>query len=126
MHQRWQFERCQLIGEFKETKPPLPPPLNVFWLMLVTWPRRWFGGQGDLIGFKTLPSSRTLANLKQQESDALQRCLIKRADRKAKTVESRCDLSVSEIRKLEQQNRMRFENLNGRMDRIDGRLSRLG
>ena len=82
-------------------------------------------GSSGVGGFKTLPSSHTLAHLRQTESDALQRCLIHRTAKTAETVEARCDLSVSEIRKLEQQNRTRFENLNGRMDHIDEKLSRL-
>ena len=31
---RWQFERAALISEYKDTKPPLPPPLN---LLCVTY-----------------------------------------------------------------------------------------
>lgn len=123
--QRWQFERCLLVNEFKETKPPLPPPFNVLWLLGVTWPSRLLRGEASVGGFKTLPSARILAQLQQQETDALQRCLMQRAARTAESVEARCDLSVSEIRKLEQQNRSHFENLNGRMDKIDERLSRL-
>ena len=34
----WQYERAHLIDEFKDTKPPLPPPLNVLWYAFVTLP----------------------------------------------------------------------------------------
>jgi hypothetical protein len=119
---RWQFERCQLISEFKETKPPLPPPLNVIWLLFVTLPHNLFRGERGLRGFKTLPSSRQLAHMQQRENAALQRCLLHRTSKQSATVEARCDLSVREIHKLQEQNQARFENMNGRMDKIMSEL----
>ena len=39
--ERWTFERASLISEFKDTKPPLPPPFNVLWQLLVELPAKW-------------------------------------------------------------------------------------
>lgn len=30
---RWHFERVSLISEFEDTELPIPPPLNVVWLL---------------------------------------------------------------------------------------------
>lgn len=123
--QRWQFERCQLISEFKETKPPLPPPFNIFWLLLVTLPNKYCSKDnrtGTLSGFKTLPTSRQLANLRQQEHDALQKCLNTRNAKRSATLEARSDLIFKEIRKLEDANRARFDNLNGRLENVSSRM----
>ena len=115
---RWQFERAQLISEFKETKPPLPPPLNVLWLLFVTLPWKLSGRDTGLGGFKTFPTSRKMANLVTSEAAALHRCLLRREAKKAATMEAQIDKTNKEIARLQSQNQTRFENLNGRLDKL--------
>ena len=116
--EHWKFEHCQLVTEFKDSKPSLPPPFNVFFDVAGALRRRLCGGQEALSGFKTLPSLPQLMHFQKMESEALQRCLQAREKREALDVTARVDHSVREIRKLEDQNRSRFENLNGRIDKI--------
>ena len=122
---RWQFERAQLISEFKETKPPLPPPLNVFWLAFITLPTKLLGRTQSLGGFKTFPTSRKLANLEHIEGAALHRCLLRKVAKKATTMEAQVGKANKEIAHLQTQNQIRFENLNGRQDQVMARLDEL-
>lgn len=116
----WQLERCRLVDEFKDSKPPAPPPFNVLYHTITIGKQLLFtaDSQVDVYGFKTLPSSPQLASLQKAEGQALQRCLQARAARASQELSSRVEVSVREIRKLEDQNRGRFENLNGRIDQI--------
>jgi len=39
-HLRWQYTRTQLVREFKDTKSPIPPPLNLLRLVFYDLPHR--------------------------------------------------------------------------------------
>ena len=113
----WQFERCRLVSEFQDTKPSVPPPFNVIADALTTL-RKWIKTEETAGGFKTLPSAPQLVHHLKSEREALTRCLTNRAQRSAHEIDARVENSTKEIRKLEEQNRARFENLNGRIDKI--------
>eukprot|EP00966_Prymnesium_polylepis_P187472 4346424-Prymnesium_polylepis.1 len=55
---RWQFERAQLIGEYKDTKKPLPPPLNVVYMVLAKLLLMLFPPKDERTydGFKYVPT----------------------------------------------------------------------
>jgi len=122
----WQFERAQLIDEFKDTKPPLPPPLNVLWLAFVTMPSylrklcRAREGEEDVstFGFKLVPSQRELNTLSQREADALKHCLQAREKREDDTLDARIGRLQAAVAKLDEQARGNFEAVNGRLDVI--------
>ena len=123
----WQFERAQLINEFKDTKPPLPPPFNVIWFGLVTLPswlhRSYRRHQGEVdiddSGFKLVPKQLELNALRQREEEALKRCLQAREKRDEETLEARITQLNEKHTKLDEQGRQNFELLNGRFDEIE-------
>ena len=67
--ERWTFERAQLITEFKDTKSPFPPPLNVLWALLVELPQHWGTREDeiDVDGFKTVPDLKLQERMREEE-----------------------------------------------------------
>jgi len=121
----WQFERAQLIDEFKDTKPPLPPPLNVIWFLFATVPfklRKWYREkflgvvQVEFWGFKLVPMQQELELLRRMESEALKRALLARKKREEETLDERIANLTRKLVKLDEQARHNFESLNGRFD----------
>ena len=106
----WQFERCRLVSEFQDSKPIVPPPLNVI-VDAITSVRNRLKHEQDLGGFKTLPSAPQLVQYVKSEGEALQRCLTCRAHRSSHKVEARVEKTISKIRDLEDANRARFVSL---------------
>ena len=129
--QRWQFERAQLIGEFKDTKPPLPPPLNVLWFALYTFPQHvyiWYlerfrdTRRIGSVGFKLLPKQQDLNAYQALEEEALRRCLQQREKRDSEQIDARVDKLLEGMQKLEEDGRANFEALNGRLDDLASRV----
>ena len=103
----WQFERCRLVSEFQDSKPVLPPPLNVI-AEAITFIRNLFKREQDLGGFKTLPPAPQLVQYVKSEGEALQRCITYRAQRSSRKVDARIEKTIGKIRALEEANRARF------------------
>ena len=84
---RWQFERSALISEYKDTKPPLPPPLNILWLAysgVSGAVARCCAKNGEEYpkpeGFKTAPDIMDLRIFERREQTALKECLWQRSN----------------------------------------------
>ena len=122
---RWLFERTALISEYKDTKPPLPPPLN---LVIVAYycvegtirnVTKLFKGETkevrpSTIGFKKVPPNMELRSLERREQAALKECLRQRSRRHEESAEGVREKLQQTLSKLEEQNRTRFDNVNGR------------
>ena len=115
---RWQFERAALISEYKDTKPPLPPPANLlcFTYSLLQWLLAKFcpGFVGDeevTPGFQKVPDTMQLRILERREESALKECLRQRAKRKKASAETKAEELRLNLAKLEDQSRARFEKL---------------
>ena len=115
---RWQFERAALISEYKDTKPPLPPPANLLcftysllqWLLAKFCPG--FVGDGEVTpGFQKVPDTMQLRILERREESALKECLRQRAKRKKASPETKAEELRLNLAKLEDQSRARFEKL---------------
>ena len=125
----WLFERAQLIAEFKDSKPPLPPPLNLVWyaLQIPAALRRRRDNSADALpptrGFKNIPNMKQLTSYMKREQQALKRCIKMQQDRRDKTAAAQSERQALAIRKLEDQSRARFEALNGRLDKMLGTRS---
>ena len=130
---RWQFQRAALIAEFKDAKPPLPPPLSL--LCLTYDALRWLASRlgssasGEEppppLGFKKVPTSMDLRILERREQAALKECLRQRAKRVEESAEAKAEALDRTLAKLEEQNRARFENINGRLDANTATLERI-
>ena len=122
---RWQFERAALISEYKDTKPPLPPPLNLVSVAYycvegtVRYLSKLFKGETkeewpSTIGFKKVPPNMELRSLERREQAALKECLRQRSRRHEESAEGVREKLQQTLSKLEEQNRTRFDNVNGR------------
>jgi hypothetical protein len=123
----WLFERAQLIQEFKDTKPPLPPPFNVLWLLLQlpAVGRRWCSTTPPPLhtrGFKHVPDVTNLRRYRKREQQALKQCLSTQQQRRAATVAARSERQEEAFKRLEEMNRSRFETINGRLDKLSGKI----
>jgi len=141
---RWQFERAALISEYKDTKPPLPPPFNL--LCVACNLLRGLLGKacdkhdesGVTPGFQTVPNTMQLRILERREQAALKQCLRQREETKKESPETKAeelrqtlakleDQSRSRFEKLDDQSRARFEEFEGqntaRFETIDGKIS---
>ena len=124
---RWQFERAQLITEFKDTKPPLPPPFNVLWFAFVNVPTSWYRWyiakyyntvRVGSKGFKLVPVQQELSVLYQREEEAVKRCLQERERRQSEKSEAQMKLLLDGLMKLDAAGRANFESINGRIDEL--------
>ena len=122
---RWLFERTALISEYKDTKPPLPPPLNLLSVAYycvestVRYLSKLFKGETkevrpSTIGFKKVPPNMELRSLERREQAALKECLRQRSRRHEESAEGVREKLQQTLSKLEEQNRTRFDNVNGR------------
>ena len=113
---RWQFERAALISEYKDTKPPLPPPANLLCVLgnLLRSLLSKACAEGDAPstpGFQTIPDTMQLRILERREDSALKECLRQRAKRKKASPETKAEELRLNLAKLEEQSRARFEKL---------------
>ena len=141
---RWQFERAALISEYKDTKPPLPPPANllcVLYSLLRGLLVRGCGSSdesGVTPGFQTVPNTMQLRILERREQSALKECLRQREKRNKESPETKAEELKQTLAKLEDQSRARFEKLDdqsrarfekleeqnaARFQAIDGKIS---
>ena len=129
---RWQFERAALISEYKDTKPPLPPPLNLlcFAYFCTIYPAvQYFdklsSGKVKEVpawGFKKVPSKDELRIFERREQAALKECLRQRKSRHESSTDGKMTRLEQTLVKLEEQNRTRSDNINGRLDQVIKKL----
>eukprot|EP00326_Haptolina_ericina_P015948 CAMPEP_0181182344 /NCGR_PEP_ID=MMETSP1096-20121128/7840_1 /TAXON_ID=156174 ORGANISM="Chrysochromulina ericina, Strain CCMP281" /NCGR_SAMPLE_ID=MMETSP1096 /ASSEMBLY_ACC=CAM_ASM_000453 /LENGTH=150 /DNA_ID=CAMNT_0023270947 /DNA_START=5 /DNA_END=457 /DNA_ORIENTATION=+ len=118
---RWQYERAQLISEYKDTKKPLPPPLNVIYMLLANLSGICSCCGKDLRvreGFKLIPTSADLRHWMQQEQIALKLCLTQREVEEQGSTESKFERMETLLQKQEESTRRRFEHVNSRLDTL--------
>ena len=116
---RWQFGRAALISEYKDTKPPLPPPLNVlciaYYLVRGIIDRVNNASTGTIPaltgGFKAIVSGLQLRVLERREGAALKETLRQREKRQDDSAEARDQRIFAMLEKQEEQNRRAFENV---------------
>jgi len=115
---RWQFERAALISEYKDTKPPLPPPANLLCVAynLLQWLLAKFcpglaKEQEETPGFQKVPDTMQLRILERREHSALKECLRQRAKKNKESPETKAEELRLTLAKLEDQSRARFEKL---------------
>jgi len=123
---RWQFQRAGLISEFKDSKPPLPPPLNVLcfaYNILSGLLSRCMADESDAAeaseteqGFKKVPGTMELRILERREQVALKECLRQHTKRREESSEAKAEVMRTTLAKLEQQSRTRFDDINSRLD----------
>ena len=127
----WLFERAQLIAEFKDTKPPLPPPFNVIWYICYSVPKTMYSRYqarhssdvpSPTTGFKRVPNEKLLRQLWKKEQQYLKVSLDERRKRQAASAAAKTDQQGQAITKLEEDSRTRFETLNGRIDELRSQL----
>ena len=113
---RWQFDRAALISEYKDTKPPLPPPLNLLCLAyygVAGAVAHCCGERGEVLakseGFKTVPLNMDLKIFERREQTALKECLRQRSKRQDASVDGKLERLEATLAKLEEQSRARFE-----------------
>ena len=70
------------------------------------------------IGFKKVPSNMELRSFERREQAALKECLRQRSKRQEESTEGKTERLEQTLSKLEDQNRQRFDNVNGRLDNI--------
>ena len=126
---RWQYARAELILEFKDSKAPLPPPLNIVWVLINDLPKALLKACGcDVVqtwtGFKLIRPAKgpglTQAMLQRQEYDAMQRFLSKSEANAEASVEGRVSAKVtSALAKAADENMTRFEHLTGKLDTFE-------
>ena len=122
----WQFERAQLILEYKDGKPPLPPPLNCLWTLfhdipLFVYNRCRRGPPPEpkvLPGFKMIPSVNRQGAIERFEAESLRRCLERRRKRREEELGAKVESNSAQLRELEASNNRRFEAIQGSLDKI--------
>ena len=70
------------------------------------------------IGFKKVPPNLELRSFERREQAALKECLRQRSRRHEESNEGKTERLEQTLSKLEEQNRTRFDNVNGRLDNI--------
>ena len=122
----WQFERAQLILEYKDGKPPLPPPFNCLWtffhdvpLFFVNRCRRGPPPEPKVLpGFKLIPSVNRQGAIERFEAASLKRCLERRRTRREEELGAKVESNSAQLRELEASNNRRFEAIQGSLDKI--------
>jgi len=119
---RWQFERAQLISEYKDTKQPLPPPLNVVYMMLAKSFALLFPPKDVRAydGFKYVPAEALLRTWQQKELAALKMCLLAREKREKETPDAKVSKLQDLLLKQEEGTRRRFEDVNRKLEKLLG------
>ena len=126
---RWQYARAEIILEFKDSKAPLPPPLNIVWVLIYDLPRALckacgWDTQQTWTGFKLIRPVEgpglTQAILQRQEYDAMQRCVLVSEAKAKASVESRVSAKVTAaLAEAADENMTRFEDLTGKLDQLE-------
>ena len=115
---RWQFERAQLIDEYKDTKHALPPPLNVVYVALAKLGQLLCPPKDERlhIGFKYVPSEIDLHEWQRKEHAALKMCLIVREKRESDTTDAKMSVLQDLLVRQEEATRRRFEDMDRKFD----------
>lgn len=111
--ERWTFERAQLITEFKDTKPPFPPPFNLLWQLLVELPAelRKKDEVVDTSGFKVIPDLKMLSKLEVSEGVHLKRCLNVQHEREQEGQDWQLQQIRDQLSHMQDTSRAHFETL---------------
>jgi len=117
---RWQFERAQLISEYKDTKKPLPPPLNVVYSVLskLVGILRPDKEERKHDGFKYIPMEIELRKWQRKELSAVKACLAARELREHDTVEAKMSRLEELMLKQEETSRRKFEDVMRKLERL--------
>jgi len=125
----WLMERAKIIRQFKDNKPPLPPPLNVLWYLfydLPTYLRSFSKGAldvpGPVDGFKVVTTGDDLRQMLKNQHEYLNVCLERRRVRQESSTTAKQNHLEQSIEKLERMTRSQFEQLTGYMDSLTGRF----
>ena len=122
---RWLFERTQLIDEFKDTKPPLPPPFNLI-SMIWDFASSCFPGADERAfadsGFKSIVDERQTFEAQRHEVEALRRCLQLRKDGAKLTLDARVESLHDAIHKMEDKNRFKIERVSAVLESMQLQL----
>ena len=132
--ERWQFQRAQLILEYKDNKVPVPQPLNILWAifydlpdLLISQLRRackWRAPPKSIQpGFKLVPDKDKQSEIERSECEALKRALAARKVREDSEVDAKVAVVGAQVKKLEDSNHKRFEELQGSIDKVIKALS---
>jgi hypothetical protein len=126
--ERWQFQRAQLILEYKDNKTPVPQPLNILWeatyvpYLLISQLRRACGWRVSPMsvqpGFKLVPDQDKQGEIERAEGEALKRALAARRVRESSEIDAKVAVVGAQVKKLEDSNNARFEALQGSIDKV--------
>jgi len=126
--ERWQFQRAQLILEYKDNKTPVPQPLNLLWEatyvpdLLISQLRRacdWRAPPKSIQpGFKLVPDQDKQSEIERSEGEALKRALAARRVRESSEIDAKVAVVGAQVKKLEDSNNARFEALQGSIDKV--------
>ena len=122
-HLRWQFNRTQLVREFKDTKSPVPPPLNLLRLVVYDLPRaftrlilgKWLGGDGAArcVGFTQEARGSELRAVMRLESKACKTLLAEMDDENADSIDTKVEALQERIEEAEKNAIERHEAIMG-------------
>ena len=116
---RWLFERAKLILEFKDTKPPMPPPFNLLWDLFYELPRSMVKRKDcmDDSGFRWVPEQKLLQGVLEFEALQLKKCVVMQAEREQQSQ----DYRINELRDMVKRNnasmRMQYEHLTRQIEK---------
>lgn len=124
-NKRWQFQRAQLILEYKDLKAPLPQPLNALWALghdlpalIISRLRKSPATQSIKGGFKLVPIASRQADIERFEGEALKKALAARRVREASKMDAKVAVVGAQVTKLEASSNARFEALQGSLDKL--------
>lgn len=134
--EEWVYERAHLILEFKDTKGPLPPPLNIFSLLpfygqrLLRFLARTFGdgqvaperSEGMDKGVKFLSPPRVLLSYQRRELEALSHVIKEMKSEEEEQVGRRMDLLSSQLSQGQTGMARSLDELSAQLDKIASRL----
>jgi len=118
---RWKFERALLILEFKDTKLPAPPPLNLIWLLLVVIPLRIYNRcagivRADVRGYKLIPKQEEVQKIQRKEQGFIRKYLVDKRRKDGQAFVAKIDALQDYVSRGEARNESRFETINGKVD----------
>ena len=110
--ERWQFQRAQLILEYKDNKAPVPQPLNALWALghdlpdlLISQLRGacdWRGPPKSIqAGFKLVPDQDKQGEIERSEGEALKRALAARRVRESSEIDAKVAVVGAQVKTLE-------------------------
>ena len=114
-----------LIAEFKDTKPPFPPPFNLLWQLLVELPAelRQKDEVVDTSGFKVVPDLKTLTKLEVSEGVHLKRCLHVQHEREQQSQDWQLEQIRDVLSHMQDASRNQFETLTRQLEASTGASS---